>query len=117
MSIASALMQQLLRIADEQRAARIVDVEVRCGVLQQVVPEALQLAFEALSAETPAAGATLKIVEVEPVARCRACNERYPARLDIYLCPRCGQADVELLAGRDIVLQSVTCETEDRAAV
>ena len=117
MSIASALMEQLLRIAEEQRAARIAEVEVHCGVMQQIVPESLRFAFEALSAGTPAAGATLRIVEEGLVAQCRSCGERFEAAIGNYLCPKCQVADVEIVAGRDIVLRTVVCETEDKAAV
>ena len=117
MSIASALMEQLLQIAEQQHAARIAEVEVHCGVMQQIVPESLRFAFDALSAGTPAAGATLKIVEEGVVAQCRSCGGRFAAALDNYQCPKCQVADVEVVAGRDIVLRTVVCETEDKAAV
>ena len=116
MSIASAMMDQLLRIADEQRARRITEVEVVCGIMQQVVPEALQFAFEALSAGTPAEGAALKLTEEPLQAKCRACGASFEASIDNYLCPACQTADVELLTGRDIVLKTVVCETEEAAA-
>jgi len=111
MSIALALVEQLQRIAAEQRAVRIVEVEVRCGVLRQVVPEALQLAFSAASADTPAAGAVLRISEEDLVAKCRPCGTQFAARMDDYRCPTCRQADVELVGGQDIVLKSVVCDT------
>ena len=95
---------------------RIREVEVQCGVMQQIVPEALQLAFEAASADTLAAGATLHIVGEGLVAQCRTCDERYAASLDDFRCPRCQTADVQLVAGREIVLRTVVCETEDEAA-
>ena len=110
MSIASSLVQQLLRIADEQHTGRITEVELVCGVMQQVVPEALQMAFEADTVDTPIAGATLKVVEEGLVARCRLCGERFDATIDNYMCPRCSAADVEIVVGRDIVLKSVVCE-------
>lgn len=117
MAIADNLMDQLLRIAEQQHAIRIVEVEVQCGVMQQVVPEALQLAFEALSAKTPAAGATLTIVEEPMAATCRACGRHYEPAVDNFRCPGCQQADAELVAGQDIVLKTVVCETEDQAPV
>lgn len=109
-SIATALMEQLQQIADQRHATRIVEVEVHCGVMQQVVAESLQLAFAAVSAETLAAGARLRIVEERLAARCRSCGDSFEAAIDNYLCPRCRTADVEITAGRDIVLQSVVCE-------
>lgn len=115
MSIAASLMEQLQRIAAEQNAKRITEVEVVCGVMQQVVPEALELAFEALAQDTPAAEATLRIVEEPLVGTCRACNREYAPELDDFRCPACGLADPELTAGRDIVLKTVVVETEDEA--
>jgi Zn finger protein HypA/HybF involved in hydrogenase expression len=35
--------------------------------------------------------------------------------IDNYLCPNCGQADAEFLAGNDIILKSLVCEKEDPA--
>jgi hydrogenase nickel incorporation protein HypA/HybF len=115
MGIATSLMEQLERIAAAERAVRIVEVEVVCGVMQQVVPEALQLAFEAVTAGTLAEGAALAIKEEAMAARCRVCGRTYAPRIDDYLCPECGQADAELTAGQDIILKSVVCETDGEA--
>ena len=35
--------------------------------------------------------------------------------MDNYLCPGCGQADVEIVAGDDIMLTSVVGQVEDQA--
>ena len=48
-------------------------------------------------------------------ARCRVCGHEYEPNIDDFLCPKCSQANAELLVGQDIVLQTVICETEDRA--
>lgn len=117
MTIATALVDQLVSIAHAHRATRITAVEVHCGVLRQVVPEALELAFLAASEGTPAAGAVLTIVEQPIVARCRACRQSFQAAIDNYLCPSCCTADVDVLQGQDVVLQSVTLETPDERNV
>jgi len=114
MSIALSLVEQLCRIAAEKHAVRITEVEVHCGVLRQVMPEALELAFSAVTEETVAAGATLKIIEEGLVARCRACGMEFATGIDDYSCPGCQQADVAFVAGHDIVLTAVVCETADR---
>lgn len=115
MSIATHLMDQLERIAAEQNVVRITEVEVHCGVMQQVVPEALELAFEALSGGGVAAGADLRIVEEPLRVRCRLCGAEFAAELDDMVCRACQDADVEVLTGKDIVLRSVICETVDEA--
>lgn len=117
LSIAHSLAEQVARIARENRAVRVLEVEVHCGVMRQVVPEALAVAFEAVTAETVAAGAQLRIVEEALTACCRPCGTSFAATIDNYLCPRCGQADVEVLTGRDIVLRTVICETAAEASI
>ena len=113
LSIAAAIIDKLQELARAQRATRIVELELHCGVMQQIVPESLQMAFEAVSVDTPAAGATLKIVAEAVVARCRTCGRQFQAEIDDYLCTHCQAADVEILAGRDVTLRSVVCELEE----
>jgi hydrogenase nickel incorporation protein HypA/HybF len=116
MAIANDLIQQILSAARENKATRIVDVELEVGVQRLIVPEAMELAFEVLSRGTVAEGAGLKLVEIPAAAQCRACGLRFEPRIDYYVCPRCGEADVDLVAGNDIVLKSLSCETEEEAA-
>lgn len=115
MSIATSLVEQLERIARQRRMTRVVEVEVRCGVLQQIVPDALELAFQAASAGSVAAGATLRVIEHPLLVRCRRCGREFSAAIDNYLCAACSAADVDILEGRDIVLQSIVGEAEKEA--
>lgn len=113
MSIATSLIEHVLAAVADHEVVRIEEVEVEVGVLQQVVPEALQMAFEAVTAGTLAEGATLRIREVPVEAECRACGQRFAAALDQYQCPQCAEADVRILAGKDIVLRNVVCQTQE----
>ena len=113
MSIATSLADSLLELARQQHAARIEAVELEVGALRLVVPEALQMAFTAVTAGTLAEGATLKLLEVPAVAECRQCAARFEPTIDNYLCPHCHEADVQIVAGNDIVLKSVVCQTRD----
>jgi len=114
MSIATALVKQVLDLAKENALVRIERVELEVGALQLVVPEALDMAFKAASHDTPASGAVLH-QEVIPVrARCRACGQDYVPDMDTsYQCDRCGVAEPEILAGRDIILRSLSGPGED----
>ena len=57
MSIAASLIEHVLEVGRQQRATRIAEVELQVGVLQLIVPEALELAFSAVTEGTPAEGA------------------------------------------------------------
>jgi len=114
--MAMGLIRHVLEAAGQHHATRVEEVEVEVGAMQQVAPEALEAAFEAVSANTIAAGAVLKIVETPLRAVCRHCGHEFAPTIDNFLCPGCRQADVDILGGNDILLKSVTCETEQGAS-
>ena len=116
MAIATELLQQVLAVAAEHGAGRVEEVTVRCGVLRQVVPEALETAFTVIARGTPADGAALKTEEEAAEARCRPCGRLFECRVDDYLCPACGQADVEFVRGHQILLTSVVCREHNGAS-
>jgi len=114
MSIAVGLIEGVLHAAEEAGAEQVESVELEVGLFQQVVPEAMRTAWEAVSENTPAQGAELRLTEVPAVARCRTCGARFEPNVEYsFACPKCDQADVEIVAGRDIVLKSVTCKVKE----
>ncbi len=112
MAIAEMLVEQVLRVAEENKAARVNQVEVRMGLMRQVVPEALELAFEAVAKDTLAEGARLSIIEEGITARCLNCDIEFEGHVDFLQCPQCGLANIKIIAGNDIVLTSLECEQE-----
>lgn len=115
MTIAVELMRQLEALAAEHGVERIEEVNVAAGAMRQVVPDALELAFEILAEDTCAAGTRLNLEVTPVIARCRQCGYRFEPELDMFLCARCNQADVEIVEGDDIILTSVTCQQQDGA--
>ena len=102
----------MLDAADGCGAQRVERVELIVGQMRLVVPEALVMAWQVISEGTIAAGAELAVVETPMEARCRQCGQEFAPQIDNYLCPACGQADVDIFAGDDIILKSVVCETD-----
>ena len=104
LSIAEAIVAIAERHADGRRVTR---VEVSVGQLRQVVPAALEFAFELV-----APGVELALTEVPAVGRCRACGAE--SRLDGFplACGRCGGLDLELIAGEELLVESLDLEQE-----
>jgi hydrogenase nickel incorporation protein HypA/HybF len=108
MAIAVELLGQLEALAAEHGVEAYEEIGVEAGALRGIVPEALDAAFSALAEGTCAEGATLALAIVPVLARCRACGGEFAPAVDSYLCPACGRADAEILAGDDIILKTVT---------
>jgi len=113
MSIAEGIIQTVLRAAGDSGARSVSRVELAVGQMRLVVPEALEMAWRAVSDGTIAAGSELAITEAPVAARCRQCGREFAPTIDDYLCPGCGQADVDITAGDDILLTSIACEVAE----
>jgi hydrogenase nickel incorporation protein HypA/HybF len=109
LSIAEAVVEIALRHA----AGRPVDkVELRVGRLRQVVPSALEFAFELLSEGTELQGAELAIEEVPARGRCRACETHSTMATFPLQCSSCGGLDVEIESGEELLVEAIELEDE-----
>jgi hydrogenase nickel incorporation protein HypA/HybF len=106
-SIMQSALDQALREARRAGAVRVHELRLRVGVLSGVVPEALQFAFEALTAGTPAQGATLVIDTVAARFWCAPCEREFVSANYYSECPDCGTPSNELRAGRELELNSM----------
>ncbi|MBN1943514.1 MAG: hydrogenase maturation nickel metallochaperone HypA [Phycisphaerae bacterium] len=113
MSIAVELLTRLEELAVEHDLTRVHALTVRAGVLRGIVPEALDMAFAEAAGGTLAEGAKLTLQITPARARCRLCGERFAPTVDSFLCPRCNQADVEIIEGNEILLLSLDGASRD----
>jgi hydrogenase nickel incorporation protein HypA/HybF len=108
LSIASSIAAIAERHANGRRVAR---VELRVGHLRQVVPAALEFAFELVTKGTLLEGAELVLEEVAVTVRCGTCGAQ--SRPDGFplACP-CGSLDVEVIGGEELQVESLELEEE-----
>jgi hydrogenase nickel incorporation protein HypA/HybF len=113
LSLAEGIVDVATRHAGDRRVSR---VEVSVGHLRQVVPSALEFAFELLAQGTALEGAELVLEEVPAAGRCRACG--WEGRLDGFplLCRACDGGDVEIVAGEELRVESLDVEEEQEVA-
>ena len=95
-------------------ASRLTLLRIRHGVLAQVQPEAMHMAFEAMVTGTPHEGATLELVEEPLRLCCRLCGHEFtPAdKTAMYRpCPACGEtAPFGITGGEGIFLDHLEAE-------
>ena len=112
-----AIAGSIAAIAERHAAGRrVTRVEVHVGHLRQVVPSALEFAFELVVRDTVLEGAELALVEVPAAGRCRACGAE--GRLDgfPFTCRACVGWDVAVTAGEELRIESLDLETKEEIA-
>ena len=106
-----ALAEAVVAIASRHAQGRkVYRVELKVWRLRQVVPSALEFAFELLADGTALEGAELVIEDVPARAHCLACGAEtamsgFPLR-----CASCGGIDVEIVAGEELLVDALELE-------
>jgi hydrogenase nickel incorporation protein HypA/HybF len=109
-----AIAQSVIEIACRHAAGRRVSrVNLKIGHLRQVVPSALTFSFDVVAEGTPAEGAELAIEAVPAVARCRACGAESEQPAFPFQCSACGGLDLEVIAGNELIVESLEIEEEE----
>lgn len=114
----SIIASVLTIVGDELKknhAHTLLAVRVCHGALSNIVPEALQFAFEAQTADSPFAGARLELEEIPVILRCCACQREFsPQDTDQALfapCPDCGQPlGHSVVQGNELFVQHIDAE-------
>lgn len=110
LSIAAAILEITIAHA---RGRKVTAVYVKVGHLRQVVPAALLFSFELVAQGTVAEGATLEIESVPVEGRCRACAASGRLLAFPLLCGNCGSSDLEIVAGEELLVDSLEMEEEE----
>ena len=113
LSLVTEIYRTARKTVDGYGAHRIEAVKVAVGELAAVEPDLLSFAWEAVTRDTPDAGARLA-VDFRPARQtCAACGdvpERAPGSW-LRLCPRCG-GPLGIEGGDDLDVVNVTFEDE-----
>ncbi len=114
-SIAGAIIDAVLDAAKKNEAKKVEEVFLEIGELTALNPEQLKFIFETISAGTAAEGARYNIEIVKPLINCKKCSYNGPIEffeklhffLPIIKCPKCGEADIDIIAGRECCVKKI----------
>jgi hydrogenase nickel incorporation protein HypA/HybF len=103
-------------ICDQQQVeefTRVKRARVQIGVMSGIDANALRSTFELVVMETCAEGCSLEIESVPLFGRCRHCGAECQVKQWSFTCESCGETDVELLHGDEIILSEIEIETPE----
>lgn len=106
-----SIAEAVVAIAERHAAGRrVTRVELTVGHLRQVVPSALEFAFQLLTTGTALEGAELAMEEVPATGTCRECGAQTTMRAFPLRCGRCGGLEVAITAGEELLVAAIECE-------
>ena len=115
MGITQSILEASFDAAEKAGATRITEIRISIGELTEIQEFALQFAFEALTPETMAEGATLVVTHIPAVSRCRDCDVEYAHDRFQMLCPTCEGFNVEQVSGREMQIDSIEADNGEGA--
>jgi len=112
-----SITQNILNIAlDEARTAharKINKISLVVGQASGIVPESVQFCFDELKKGSIAGEASLDFSIVPTQLKCRRCRHVSSPEDIIWICDQCGSGEVDIIAGRELYLNSIEAEQEE----
>jgi hydrogenase nickel incorporation protein HypA/HybF len=106
LSISRAVLDAATRYA---AGRRVVVISVTIGALRQVVPDSLAFYFQIISRGTICEGALLE-PRLAPARLSCACGQQWELDEPSFRCPRCSGAQVSVLDGDQLTVDSIEVE-------
>ena len=112
LSIAEALIEQvgMELILHPEHGGRVKRLELAVGRLSGVHCDALRFGFQLLTQGTPLEGIELSIRQPAAVSRCRECGTSEEISEIVIACPRCGNPEIVIEQGRELLLETIEIE-------
>jgi hydrogenase nickel incorporation protein HypA/HybF len=114
--IALNLIEAVQQRLASDPGARVVVIHVRVGELAGVSTDALDFAFECLSAGTRLAGARLVFDPVPLTVVCDACGQTSPVDDLMFRCGVCGSERTRVASGRELEVRTLELAEETEVA-
>ena len=107
LSICQSLLGKIERVASAKKATDVTKITVAVGPLCGVEPPLLARAFEVARMGTIAERAALEIEIMPVVVWCETCAINSPVAANALLCGRCGNWQVALRSGAELLLTRI----------
>ena len=112
--IMTGVLEAATASAREAGATRLLKVTLSVGEMTEAIEDALVFSFEALVEGDPfTADAELEVRMVSPRSRCLECGAEFEHDRFHLFCPECDGFCTELLAGRELQIDSIEVDLPD----
>ena len=106
--IVQSMLKQLMPLVEAEADEYVRQISVAVGPLSGIEPLQLQEAFELLKPQFGLNDCELDLQVSTLKARCQACRRVVDLENFEFVCPLCGERELELLEGDRILVRSLT---------
>ena len=85
----------------------VQQITLEIGQLSAVMPDAIRFCFDVCCRGTVLEGATLKIIEVPGLGRCRHCRTEMSLTQPFGICDRCNSVEIEIIQGEELKIKEM----------
>jgi hydrogenase nickel incorporation protein HypA/HybF len=115
MGVTMEVLRAAIDASKQAGATRINIVRVTVGELTEIVPDALQFAWEALTPGTLAEGSVLEIRETGGRSLCLQCGEEFEHGRFDRRCTACGSFATKVTVGDELEIDDIDVDVPDEA--
>lgn len=112
-----SVAESIFRLAGEKIAAypdkKPIQINLEIGLLSGIEFEALEFAISSVIKDTPFENTQVIIEKINPLARCKQCNQEFEPEDYITCCPNCGSFTFRFLKGKELLIRSIELEGPD----
>lgn len=113
MGVTTEVLRTVVDAATEAGGTRINSVTLTIGELTEIVPDALQFAWEALTPGTLAEGAELRIVETGGRSVCLQCGVEFDHGRFDRRCKACESFATRVIVGDELMIDHIDVDVPD----
>ncbi|WP_427162277.1 hydrogenase maturation nickel metallochaperone HypA [Aliinostoc sp. HNIBRCY26] len=104
------ITQNIVAIVSEYaKGSKVSRVALEIGKLSAIMPEAINFCFDICTQGTLLEGATLEIIEIPGLAKCRQCGAEFTIDKPFGLC-KCGSVHLDILTGEELKIKEIEVE-------
>ncbi len=114
LGIMTGVIESATTAARDAGALKLLGVKLSIGEMTEAIPDALRFAFEALiEGDAFLEDAKLEVNMIRPKSRCLECGEEFEHDRFHMFCPVCDSFATELIAGRELQIDSIEVDLPD----
>lgn len=108
LGIVMHVIKQVEEVAEENKAERVIALNMEVGEVSSVVPDLFRDCFDWAKKKTKFMQDTqLNLIVLEAISYCEHCKRTYKTTAYAKTCPFCGKGDTYLVTGNEINIKDI----------